>query len=141
MDYSDAMFPKKRKLPGKKAKKKPSTMTRKLDKLVRMIVRERDGHCVTCGTSENLEVSHYLGRAKLGVRWDLRNCNLQCRKCHMEYHGGSPSYMKYLTTEYGESILDELYEAQTDWIRGGGASAAKKEDILSDLLDVWREYE
>jgi hypothetical protein len=59
----------------------------------------------------------------------------------MEYHGGSPSYMKYLTTEYGESILDELYEAQTDWIRGGGASAAKKEDILSDLLDVWREYE
>lgn len=141
MDYSNAKFPKPRKKKKGPAKKKPkaSNLTNRLDALVRRIVRARDVCCVTCGSTEALEVSHYLGRAKHGCRWDLRNCNLQCHKCHMEYHAGHPAYMRYMSGKYGDDIFDQLYHQQADWVKNGGASAWNKMEIYDELDKTWQK--
>lgn len=141
MDYSQSAIPKpKRKKKGPARKKpKPANQTNRIHALVRKIVLKRDRYCVTCGSTENLEVSHYLGRAKMGVAFDLRNCNVQCHSCHREYHNGSPEYMRYMVATYGEGILDELYQVQADWIKDGGASYQKKQAIYDDLQKVWDE--
>lgn len=138
MDHSNAKIPppkRKKKGPAKKAPK-ASNLTNRLDALVRRIVRARDIRCVTCGSAEALEVSHYLGRARHGIRWDLKNCNLQCHACHREYHAGSPAYMRYMASAYGEGVFDELYMKQAEWVRTGGASAVNKMQIYDELTVV-----
>ena len=138
IDYTGMAHPKpKRKKRNGSAKKKPGSFTNKLDALVRKVVRARDIRCVTCGSQEGLECSHYLGRAKMGVRWDLDNVNLQCHKCHRDHHAGNPAYMRYMESQYGNDIFEKLYTRQQKWIEGGGASASKKEQILEELTAVW----
>lgn len=70
----------------------------KLDKLVKDIVFERDGHCVTCPLwkeikpthipSQIMQPGHYITRGSKSVRWDLRNVYQQCKTCNYlhEYH-------------------------------------------------------
>ena len=141
MNYEESKFPKPKRKKKGPAKKKPKAgnYTSRLDALVRRIVRARDQRCVICGSTEALECSHYLGRAKMGTRWDLRNVNLQCAKCHREHHAGNPAYMKFLAKTYGEDIFEELYLQQQDWIQNGGASIHNKEDIYDELMEIWEE--
>ena len=141
MDHSNAKIPpprRKKKGPAKKAPK-ASNLTNRLDALVRRVVRARDLRCVTCGSQEVLEVSHYLGRASLGVRWDLRNCNLQCHVCHRKFHEGNPAYMRYMASQYGEDIFEELYLQQAEWMKKGGASVVNKMAIYDDLTKAMKE--
>lgn len=85
-------------------------ITKQLDDIVRKIVRERDKVCVTCGFSDTLQVSHYISRTHISTRWDLRNCNLQCAKCHLrDFHGGFVlPYQKYLISKHGKKIIETL---------------------------------
>ena len=89
---------------------KLKTINNKLDSVVRKIVRARDKVCVTCGYDDTLQVSHYISRTHISTRWDLRNCNLQCAKCHLkDYHGGFVlPYQNHLLKHYGDNIIVEL---------------------------------
>jgi len=127
--------PSKRKKPAKK--KKGKSTTSRIHALVRKIVMARDQHCVICGSSENLEVSHYLGRAKMGVAFDLDNCHAMCRKCHRLHHDGSPIYMEWMRKEYGDGIFSDLYLKQQKWIESGGANEQIKDKIYHSLHEVW----
>lgn len=141
MDYSDAMFPKKRKLPGKKAKKKGTNHTKRLDALVRKIIRARDQGCVTPNEhcSGPMEVSHFIGRGNFALRWDLRNCNAQC-VWHNRYHDKDREpYRRFLAEKYGEEVFEEFSRVTSEWYASGGASAKRKEAIYDELMKVWEE--
>ena len=86
------------------------SITRRLDNIVRQIVVSRDVRCVTCGCNETLQVSHYISRSHISTRWDLRNCNLQCSRCHLkDFHGGFVSqYQDYLKLKHGKDIIVTL---------------------------------
>ncbi len=86
------------------------SITRRLDNIVRQIVVSRDVRCVTCGCNETLQVSHYISRSHISTRWDLRNCNLQCSRCHLkDFHGGFVSqYQNYLKLKHGKDIIVTL---------------------------------
>ena len=89
---------------------KLKTINNKLDSIIRKIVRARDGVCVTCGYDDTLQVSHYISRTHISTRWDLRNCNLQCAKCHLkDYHGGfALPYQNHLLRKYKKDIIEVL---------------------------------
>jgi 5-methylcytosine-specific restriction endonuclease McrA len=65
-------------------------------------IKKRDGKCLVCGLSENLEAHHIIPLALLAeangitsreqaqgceVLWDLKNGTTVCRKCHYNIHG------------------------------------------------------
>lgn len=56
---------------------------RSLDNLFSKIIRTRDGKCLYCGTTENLQCSHVLPRTYLSVRWNLDNAITLCYKHHI----------------------------------------------------------
>lgn len=91
---------------GMKAKPYRSLKTRRgvkdeLDRVTSLLVRARDGCCVTCGTTEDLQCSHYLKRTFLATRWNLTNCNAQCGT-HNELHNRVPwPYRKYMVSMIG----------------------------------------
>jgi hypothetical protein len=80
-----------------------------LDRVTSLLVRARDGRCVTCGTTESLQCSHYFKRSFLATRWNLQNCNAQCA-AHNELHNRVPwPYREYMVKRIGEQGLDELF--------------------------------
>ena len=82
----------------------------KLNKAIRLLtenrkwmdgVKERDGKCLECGATEDLEAHHKIGLAvlieKYGIEtreqareckelWDLDNGKTLCQKCHYDEH-------------------------------------------------------
>jgi len=117
-------------------------LMKKLDKLVKEIVFERDGHCVTCPLwreikpehqgSDIMQPGHYITRGAKSVRWDLRNVYQQCRTCNY-LHEMRPSVL----AEYVISVLDVA--GHEDLVRDGNKPMPsihkwQLEEIYEDLM-------
>jgi 5-methylcytosine-specific restriction endonuclease McrA len=81
-----------------------------LDILTSRIVRGRDRKCVTCGTSRNLQCSHFYSRRYLATRFDLRNCHAMCVACNRRHNEDSSAYMEFMKERYGPAVIEELNE-------------------------------
>jgi hypothetical protein len=100
-----------------RVKSKPyrSVATRKgmidlLDILTSKVVRKRDGKCVTCGSTEELQASHFYRRSYYIIRFDLRNVNCQCKRCNYEHSSKPWRYTNWFLEHYGVDVMSELHE-------------------------------
>jgi len=119
-----------------KARPYRSLTTRKgikdeLDRVTSLLVRARDGRCVTCGTTEDLQCSHYFKRTFLATRWNLQNCNAQCARENEEHNKNPFRYRKYMVSRIGEDGLDALFKLRNSVWR-------PTDDELRALLDDYR---
>ncbi len=112
-------------------------LTRKLDDLIREVVRKRDldwreqGNCITCSKSVTKETSdpgHYISRKNHSVRWNLKNVHIQCRYCNRFMYGKADEYALFLIGKYGQGILEELHKEKQKTL-----SYKDKEKILEEL--------
>ena len=104
-----------------------------LDAQVRRIVRTRDRVCVKCGSRSRLEVSHFVARWHLHVRWDLRNVALMCRNCHRAYHAGtSTAYQRFMKKVWGQPVINELRALAQCKVK-------VRDDQLQDALALYRK--
>lgn len=102
-----------------------------LDKYTSVIVRRRDRRCVTCGSAQGLQCSHFYSRRHLAVRFDLRNCNAMCSGCNRRHNRNRRPYERYMRKTYGPAALAEL-----DGLRARLEKVADEE--LRDTLDRYR---
>ena len=57
-----------------KRKRKPMSISKRLDILWSKTVRQRAGNsCEVCGGKKSVQAHHYIGRTNRRFRWDLRN--------------------------------------------------------------------
>ena len=73
-------------------------------------IKLRDAYCLRCYTTEELDCSHFYGRARESTRFDLANAVALCRKCHGFWgHGkGRAEYTRFMQKRLGESGFKEL---------------------------------
>lgn len=55
---------------------------------VRQEVIERDKCCIVCGGYNNLQIAHYVSRARLGLG-KPENLAVMCAECHFQYDNGN----------------------------------------------------
>lgn len=55
------------------------------DTVFSKIIRTRDGRCMHCGGTENLQCSHTMSRKIWALRWNEMNCITLCFFCHMKW--------------------------------------------------------
>ena len=79
-----------------------------LDRYTSLIVRGRDGRCVTCGSRQGLQCSHFYSRRYLAIRFDLRNCNAMCAGCNRTHNRDRRPYERYMLKTYGPAVVAEL---------------------------------
>lgn len=72
----------------KKIKVKSSK--KKADDIFSLIVRARDGKCLRCGTTKNLQCAHVINRDHLAHRWDKKSCLTLCYGCHIHWWHKEP---------------------------------------------------
>jgi hypothetical protein len=82
---------------------------RKLDKLCGDIVKARDGHCVNCGTTQNLSPGHLFSRIAYSTRWDLDNIFCQCIPCNFRHESNPFPLMEYARIKLGEQGVEDLH--------------------------------
>jgi hypothetical protein len=106
-----------------KFKKRPSKQTDhsklidKVDTLISEVVRltaaDERGECVcvTCGVKEHylrMQCGHFVVRANMATRYDLRNLNVQCLGCNCVMYGMEDEHARYIDATYGKGTSDEL---------------------------------
>ena len=79
-----------------------------LDKYTSLIVRRRDRRCVTCGSRQALQCSHFYSRHYLTIRFDLRNCNGMCSTCNRRHNSDATAYQRFMNERYGPAVVAEL---------------------------------
>jgi hypothetical protein len=83
-----------------------------LDRYTSLIVRGRDGRCVTCGSRQGLQCSHFYSRRYLSIRFDLQNCNAMCAGCNRRHNRDRRPYERYMLKTYGFDVIKELDESR-----------------------------
>lgn len=79
------------------------------DKKFSEFIRERDGRCLRCSTTQGLTCSHYWIRGHSSTRYDPENCITLCWKCHGEMDGKhNKEYMDFMLKRLGEKKYREL---------------------------------
>lgn len=68
-----------------KKKPKKTNYMKQADALFSRYIRERDGSCVACGSTEFLQCAHIISRSYKFIRTDERNAVALCRSCHMKF--------------------------------------------------------
>ncbi len=131
----------------KKAKRPPMRTRKKnliddLDDLVSLIVRYRDGECVTLSGAcyGPLTCSHYYDRSNWGIRWDLMNCNAQCSGHNRAHNDHQYAYGAYMTTRYGEGFAGRLMAQEMAYRAGSKAGCKYTEVELQEKLDELTAY-
>lgn len=69
-------------------------------------IRNRDKHCVTCGSTQNLQAGHFIHRDCLD--FDERNIHAQCSRCNKFLSGNLIQYAMFMEEKYGRGIIQEL---------------------------------
>ena len=88
-----------------------------LDKLTSEVVRlravQRVGGCERCLTGhtwKQLQCSHFHGRAKRSVRYDLDNCIGICGGCHRYLTAHPIEHVEFFKEHLGEEAFDMLHK-------------------------------
>lgn len=92
---------------GLKAKQRKK-LIKQCDDLVSLIVRKRDGRCVTCDATTRLTCSHLIKRGRSATRFDLTNCNCQCASCNNKHNYYPEIYTSWFVEHYGVKNYQEL---------------------------------
>ena len=81
-------------------------MVKKLDVIFSKFIRGRDGKCLRCGKTENLQCSHISSRKSLSGRWNDKNAIALCYACHFYFWHKEP----ILAAEWLKENYPEYYE-------------------------------
>jgi len=96
----------------KRKKRTPhKILTDRLDEVVSLIVRKRDGRCVQWedgNCAGPLQCGHLITRSKQSVRWDLINCNAQCAGHNMAHEYNPHPYTLWWIRKYGLDAYKDL---------------------------------
>lgn len=78
-------------------------------------VRKRDGACVRCGATANLQAAHIVGRRAAFTRTDEANSRALCPGCHMYLTEHPHEHVAFFTQELGgwdnyQALIDKARE-------------------------------
>ena len=73
-------------------------------------VRARDGRCVTCGATENLQAGHFIRAAQCWNYFNFNevNVNAQCYRCNVALEGNYIEYTLFMIDKYGVGMIQKL---------------------------------
>ena len=92
-------------------------------------IRERDGKCLRCGTTEGLTCSHYHKRAISITRYCPINCITLCGVCHAEWEGPKEGYTDLMIKMLGADGFLELQKKAGRFMKRSDAVAECKQLI------------
>ena len=97
--------------------KSVSQLKKDLDAIFSKYIRQRYANdldyvsCFTCGKTKlwkHLQCGHYVSRSFTSLRWNEKNCQVQCGQCNIYKKGNLDIFARNLERKYGPDILIQL---------------------------------
>ena len=79
-----------------------------------------------------MQNGHFISRRSRILRWDERNCKIQCYSCNVMRYGESYIFGVKLNQEYGYNIADELLIESKKIIK-------KSDEDLKELIKLYED--
>jgi hypothetical protein len=122
----------------KPKKKRPASerkvLVKTLDDLVSLIVRKRDGKCVTPGNCHGfLTASHYYKRENWGIRWNLINVNCQCASMNGAHRFNEFRYSQFMQEKYGAAVFGMLLDEEAKYRAGEKWTVPQLRELLETM--------
>lgn len=92
---------------AKKSERK--RLVERLDKAFGDYIKARDGKCVVCGSTENLQCGHLFSRVAYSTRWNPANAYCQCRSCNLVHEHDFYRLYRYAVQVHGADEMDRLH--------------------------------
>jgi len=125
----------------KPVKKKPvSYYSKKADKLLQEIGRQKFDTCIVCGNPMSC-LHHYYPKSSAGnLRYNWLNLIPICQGCHFRHHNGYPEIHNTVNATNGEAWLLTLEEARR--VQNPKCNTKRYyEDKIEELKLELKEYE
>ena len=127
-------------MPRKSSRK---NLIKRLDKIFSEYIRLKHADkkgmvkCYTCNKKaywkgEGMQNGHFISRRSRILRWDERNCRIQCYSCNVMRYGESYIFGIKLNKEYGYDISEELLIESKKIIK-------QSDQDLLDLINLYQE--
>lgn len=99
-----------------KKKKKPTIkrLIKIADEIASRIVRKRDGRCLMCGKTENLQAHHWIITKARSTkhRWNLKNLVSLCYYCHLFLMHSHQTCLRHTDTLKKAVIMNRIATEQ-----------------------------
>jgi hypothetical protein len=84
-----------------------------LSEVVRLTDMDADGNCTckTCGAKDHwtlMQCGHFIPRAHMATRFDLKNVNVQCSTCNCMCDGNEEIHSNHIDQIHGEGTAYKL---------------------------------
>ena len=89
-------------------RKSRTALRNKADKLFSLAIRNRDDHCLACGTTFRLQCAHIVSRRYGATRWCLDNAVCLCARCHLKYTHDPLGWEEWVDDRFGKGRLVQL---------------------------------
>jgi hypothetical protein len=104
-----------------------------------LFIRLRDGACIRCGTSRNLECSHYHGRGNPALRLHPLNAHAMCSRCNQAHNEDRAWYTNFYLRTYGKEALNSLEEINRDYHKPSDEELREQIKIFADLVEILKD--
>jgi len=113
-----------------------------IDKLVSQIAKLRAGNkCEYCGEAyKKRETSHFHGRRKVSVRYDLDNVAWLCFTCHQEMHSHPDLHSEWFEKRLGSEKYEQLGIRSRMLAREIKLDKVKIKKNLTGYLEAFNEH-
>lgn len=85
------------------------------------VLRRDDCKCIICGEKHNLQIAHYISRARLGLGIP-QNLATMCIRCHFQYDNGKfhneikEAFKEHLEAHYDDWNEEDLIYKKWSWL-------------------------
>lgn len=116
-------------------------LVHKLDDAFSEYIRLRDADsdgivtCITCEDKHHwaeVDCGHFVPRINMATRWELKNCNGQCRLCNSTTDGKYHEHADAIDRKYGPGTADKL-------VKQGREERHFAEHELQGMIDELRK--
>lgn len=115
-------------------------LVEKLDKIITLILRQKEPVCVVCGSDKQLGNGHIFTRKALSTRWDITddgNCHIQCWACNFRHVRDQYPYFKWYTDKFGQEAFEELRRRHKTILK---VNDNQLQEILDSLTSLSKNF-
>ncbi len=106
------------------------------DSLFAAYIKERDGCCQLCGTSQFLSCSHWNKREIWATRYDPFNSVTFCTTCHDAMERYKAAYRQFMVEHFSESMVIHLENLAKTRVSKEEAIRAFQKSVIHDLAVI-----
>jgi hypothetical protein len=106
------------------------------DQLFSIFIRLRDGACVLCGSTSNLECSHYHGRSNPESRVDPLNAHAMCSFHNQQHNSDRKPYRLFIIRTYGRRALTELNQRMQEHVKQSDEEIKEEIAVYESLIEI-----